>query len=95
MPIFVLLALLGCGLGRWLGRPLRTCPYRLSGQMSASLPILAGLASGSGLSGLRSILVGVGALLGVFASGHNSRLRALGFCALGSTLGHFAGGWLG
>lgn len=93
--MLVFLALLGCLLGRVLGPRLRTCPYRLSAQLAALLPVLGGLAGGSSLWGLRGILVGLGALLGVFGSGHNSRLRALSFCGVGSLIGFLAGGSLG
>ncbi|MBN9418206.1 hypothetical protein ABS71_12195 [bacterium SCN 62-11] len=88
--MLVVLAVLGCFLGRVLGPRLKTCPYLLSAQLAAALPIVGGLTQSSEL-GLRGILVGIGALLGVYASGHNSRLRALLFCAAGSTLGGLLG----
>lgn len=93
--MLVLLAVLGCWLGRVLGPRWRTCPYLLSAQMATCLPILAGLATGSSLSGLQGILVGLGALLGVFGSGHRSRLRALTFCGVGAGAGAFLGGQFG
>ncbi|MCW5868038.1 MAG: hypothetical protein KIS61_12320 [Candidatus Eremiobacteraeota bacterium] len=93
--MLVLLALVGCWLGRVLGPRLKTCPYRLSAQLAAALPILASLASRSSLFGLKGVLVGLGALLGVFLSGHGNRWRALGFCTLGSALGGLTGGQLG
>lgn len=95
MFLIVFLSVLGCGLGRVLGPRLQTCPYRLSAQLAAALPILASLASGSSVVGLRGIVVGLGALLGVFLSGHNGRLRALLFCAVGSALGGLLGSLLG
>lgn len=93
--MLVLLALVGCWLGRVLAPRLQTCPYRLSAQLAAALPILAGLAGGSSLLGLRGTLVGLGALLGVFASGHNSRMRALKFCLAGAGVGLLVVGSLG
>lgn len=88
--MLVFVAVLGCFLGRVLGPRLKTCPYLLSAQMAAALPIVVGLARSSAL-GLCGILVGIGALLGVYLSGHNSRLRALTFCALGAGLGALLG----
>ena len=85
--MWVALAVLGCLLGRWLGPRLQTCPYRLSAQLAAALPILAGLFRSTPLG----LPVGVGAVLGVFLSGHGSRLRAMVFCALGSGLGGLLG----
>ena len=93
MLIFV--AVLGCWLGRVLGPRLQTCPFRLSAQLAAALPIGAGLVTGSSVAGLRGVLVGLFALLAVFLSGHHSRLRALLFCAAGSALGWLLGGQLG
>ncbi len=93
--MLVLLALVGCWLGRVLGPRLHTCPYRLSAQLAAALPILASLASGSSLLGMKGLLVGLGALLGVFGSGHKSRLRALVFCGAGAGMGVLVGGSLG
>lgn len=95
MLVLVFLGVLGCGLGRVLGPRLQTCPYRLSAQLAATLPIFASLASGSSVIGLRGILIGLGALLGVFLSGHNSRSRALVFCTAGSALGGLLGSLLG
>jgi len=91
----VLLAVLGCLLGRVLGPRLKLCPYRLSAQVAAALPILVGLMALDSAGGLRAIVVGVGATVGVFASGHNSRARALAFCLLGAGLGGLIGGGLG
>jgi len=89
--MLILMAVLGCWLGRVLGPRLKTCPYRLSAQLAAALPIVAGLVTGSSLAGLRGVLVGFCALLAVFLSGHNSRLRALLFCVSGSALGLLLG----
>lgn len=85
----------GCWLGRWLGPRLRTCPYRLSAQLAAALPIIAGLIGLDSLGRLQAVAVGLGALLGVFASGHGSRARALLFCVAGAVLGAALGLQLG
>lgn len=86
-----MLAGTGCWLGRILGPRLRTCPYRLSAQLSAALPIGVGLAILDGTGAMKAMVVGLGALLGVFASGHGSRARALLFCALFASLGGLLG----
>ena len=90
-----LLAGLGCLLGRVLGPRVKLCPYRLSAQVAAALPIVVGLLALDSAGALRAILIGVGATVGIFASGHNTRLRALAFCLLGSALGGLIGGQLG
>lgn len=87
----VVLAVLGCLLGRVLGPRLKTCPYRLSAQTAAALPILVGVCSLDSGGALRAIVVGVGAVLGVFASGHNTRMRAMLFCLTGAGLGGLVG----
>ena len=91
----VMLAVAGCLLGRVLGPRLKLCPYRLSAQIAAALPILVGLMALDSAGALRAILIGVGAVVGVFAGGHATRLRALAFCFLGSGLGGLIGGRLG
>jgi len=91
----VLLALSGCLLGRVLAPRLKLCPYSLSAQIAAALPISVGLMALDSAGALRAILIGVGATVGVFASGHNTRLRALAYCLLGSGLGGLIGGGLG
>lgn len=91
----VLLAVLGCLLGRLLGPRLKLCPYRLSAQMAAALPIVVGLLMLDSAGALRALLTGAGATLGVFFSGHNGRLRALAFCFLGAGLAGLMGGLLG
>ena len=91
----VMLAVVGCLLGRVLGPRLKLCPYRLSAQIAAALPILVGVMALDSAGALRAILIGVGATVGVFASGHNTRLGALAFCLLGSGLGGLLGGRLG
>ncbi len=45
--MLITMAVLGCWLGRVLGHRLNTCPYRLSAQLAAALPIVAGLVTGS------------------------------------------------
>ncbi len=95
LAIPILLAALGCALGRHLGKALGRCPYAFSAQLSALFPGLLGLALGQGI-GLTCLLAGGAACLGVYLSGHGSRLRAvvgaLAGSGLGCTLGHV---WLG
>lgn len=91
----VLLAILGCLLGRVLGPYLKTCPYRLSAQTAAALPILVGVCALDSGGALRAIGVGVGAVLGVFSSGHNSRMRAMLHTLFGAGIGGLVGMQIG
>ena len=89
--LFVAAAVAGCLAGRLLGRPLKICPYRLGAQVAAVVPILVGLGmlalpEGATLA-LQGTLAGAGAAVGVFLTGHRSRLLACTGALLGSLLG--------
>ena len=89
--MLVALAVLGCWLGRWSGPIVRLCPYRLSAQTAAALPIGAGLFSQQADLGVTSLVVGLGAAVGTFSSGHNSRMRAVLCAGLGAAVGACVG----
>lgn len=78
-------------MGRVLGPRLRTCPYRLSAQLAAALPILVGVCLLNATAALQSLLIGGAAVVGVFISGHGSRSRALLFCSSTAWLGALVG----
>lgn len=91
---FTFLAVLGALAGRLLGPPLKKCPYRLSGIMSAAFPTVAGLATIAFLPevealkcALTGIVAGMGACSGVFASGQRSLLLALLGAFVGAAVG--------
>ena len=94
LTLYTALAVLGCLTGRLVGPRFNLCPYRLGGQLAAAFPVVAGLAMmfpygperGTGMA-LDSVAAGSGAIVGVFLTGHRSRLLACIGAFLGSLLG--------
>ena len=84
---------LGCFIGRAAGPLLNTCPYRLSAQLSAATHILLAMAGRDSRLSMASLLVGLGATVGTFLSGHNSWLRAVSMATLGAGLGALPGSY--
>lgn len=93
LGLLAVTASLGCFIGRAAGARLKTCPYRLSAQMSAAAPILLAMAGRDSRLAMASLLVGLGATVGTFLSGHNSWLRAVLMATLGAGLGALPGSY--
>lgn len=80
----VVSAALGCLLGRWAGPRLGWCPYVFSAGLGALGPTLVGLAGADARLMMVALLAALGATVGTFLSGHNSRWRAIAMASTGA-----------
>ncbi len=76
---------LGCTIGRFLGKPLKVCPFVLSAIFSALFPILVGVPLGAEAA-IIGLACGAGGAVGTYLSGHRSKILAVSCAAIGSGL---------